>query len=153
MMFCPKCKDEFRPGFTRCDGCGVDLVESLSEVETNPGALKDAFVSAAGAPMVDFCGFLHLEDARSARDRLRDELIRSEITIREPADSTMDRPIKEEYWLRVEHKRFRACSEILGYDPVESLAEEESFDCSNCGAEVGAHEQACPKCGARFEDD
>ncbi len=28
-MFCPKCKSEYRAGFTRCEDCGVDLVESL----------------------------------------------------------------------------------------------------------------------------
>lgn len=26
-MFCPKCGDEYRPGFTRCTDCDVDLVE------------------------------------------------------------------------------------------------------------------------------
>ena len=26
-MFCPRCGDEYRPGFTRCTDCGVDLVE------------------------------------------------------------------------------------------------------------------------------
>ena len=35
-MFCPSCKDEFRPGFTRCATCNVDLVDSLSDVATAP---------------------------------------------------------------------------------------------------------------------
>jgi len=151
-MFCPKCKDEFRTGFTRCTSCGVDLVEDLSLAERSPEALDEACVTAACATMVDFCGFLDLEGARGGRDRLRDELIRSEISIRETLGSTMDRPIKEEYWLRVEHKQFGLCSKILGYDPVETV-EDESFDCSNCGNLVMEHESACPKCGARFEDD
>ncbi len=30
-MFCPKCKTEYRPGFTRCADCGSDLVERLPE--------------------------------------------------------------------------------------------------------------------------
>ncbi len=30
-MFCPKCKAEYRPGFTRCSDCGVDLVDRLAE--------------------------------------------------------------------------------------------------------------------------
>jgi hypothetical protein len=28
-MFCPQCKVEYRPGFTRCSDCDVDLVTSL----------------------------------------------------------------------------------------------------------------------------
>jgi rubrerythrin len=151
-MFCPKCKDEFRHGFTRCAGCDVDLVEDLSLAGSDPGAVDSACAAAACAPMIEYCGFLDLEEARMARDRLRRELIRSEILIREAADSTMDRSIKEEYWLRVEHKRFRTCSEILGYDHVES-GPDASFNCSNCGNLVSEHESACPKCGARFEDD
>lgn len=29
-MFCPNCKAEYRPGFTKCSDCGADLVEHLS---------------------------------------------------------------------------------------------------------------------------
>lgn len=28
-MFCPECKTEYRPGFTECADCGVDLVSTL----------------------------------------------------------------------------------------------------------------------------
>ena len=30
-MFCPNCKTEYRPGFTRCADCGSDLVDRLPE--------------------------------------------------------------------------------------------------------------------------
>jgi membrane protease YdiL (CAAX protease family) len=29
-MFCPRCRDEFREGFTRCQECGVELVDGLA---------------------------------------------------------------------------------------------------------------------------
>jgi hypothetical protein len=32
-MFCPECEAEYRPGFTRCSDCDVNLVESLEETE------------------------------------------------------------------------------------------------------------------------
>jgi hypothetical protein len=32
-MFCPECKAEYRPGFTRCADCDVELVENLAEAE------------------------------------------------------------------------------------------------------------------------
>ena len=30
-MYCPTCKAEYRPGFTECADCGVDLVYELPE--------------------------------------------------------------------------------------------------------------------------
>jgi membrane protease YdiL (CAAX protease family) len=42
-MFCPRCHDEFREGFTRCQACDVALVESLTaepgETESEDGPL------------------------------------------------------------------------------------------------------------------
>ncbi len=32
-MFCPNCKAEYRPGFTKCSDCGVALVERMPEVQ------------------------------------------------------------------------------------------------------------------------
>jgi len=42
-MFCPDCKAEYRPGFTRCSDCDVSLVEHLGEtdVHSNNPALSD----------------------------------------------------------------------------------------------------------------
>ena len=36
-MFCPQCKAEYRPGFTHCSDCDVDLVEKLPEEEPLSG--------------------------------------------------------------------------------------------------------------------
>ena len=42
-MFCPECKAEYRPGFTRCSDCGLDLVERLDEprIRSNNPQLSD----------------------------------------------------------------------------------------------------------------
>jgi hypothetical protein len=32
-MFCPECRAEYRPGFTHCSDCDVDLVGELPELE------------------------------------------------------------------------------------------------------------------------
>ncbi len=32
-MFCPQCRVEYRPGFTRCSDCDVDLVPTLPQAE------------------------------------------------------------------------------------------------------------------------
>lgn len=60
-MFCPQCNAEYRPGFTRCADCGVDLVNEPPE-----------YALAGQPPVVDpgdpnedpFCSFWKGEDAR-----------------------------------------------------------------------------------------
>jgi hypothetical protein len=60
-MFCPQCNAEYRPGFTRCTDCGVDLVN-----EPPHYALAGQPQPAnAGDPNEDpFCSFWKGEDAR-----------------------------------------------------------------------------------------
>lgn len=168
-MFCPVCRDEFRPGFTRCANCDVDLVERLDAEPPPPpppptagGRAGNVFggnrPSASPAPvlvqMAEYCGFLSLDEARDARDRLRREAIRSEIVIREPPGTGVETAPQEEYWLRVERERYRQASAILGFDEAESESGEAgTLSCGECGADVAAEEAFCPKCGARFEDE
>jgi hypothetical protein len=151
-MFCPSCKDEFRPGFTRCATCDVDLVDSLAEVRAAPAVDKPRKSPAAGqpavVPMTEYCGFLTLDEARGARATLKEHAIRCEIVIRELPDST-----EEEFWLRVERDRYREVFAVLGFDEHEHNAYDDTFSCGECGHEVAAAESFCPKCGARFEDD
>lgn len=40
-MFCPKCESEYRPGFSRCADCGVDLVDHLVEEISSKSTLTD----------------------------------------------------------------------------------------------------------------
>lgn len=37
-MFCPQCRAEYRPGFTHCSDCDVDLVERLPEPDRGSDA-------------------------------------------------------------------------------------------------------------------
>jgi hypothetical protein len=171
-MFCPSCKDEFRPGFTHCATCDVDLVESLSDVAPAAPAASEARAGAAGgdglssslggrapAPVVvalrDYCGFTTLDDAREARDRLQVEEIYSEIVVRQRPHSEDDPTLVEEFWLRVDGDRFREVFKLLGIDevPADEALSDESFSCGDCGAEVSSSETFCSACGARFEDD
>jgi rubrerythrin len=110
--------------------------------------------------MIDYCGFLELEDARRARDRLRAESVRADIVIREAPDSDLSGPAREEYWLRVERQRYRDAAALLESDEAATVEHEEepggeddSFSCGDCGHLVAADERFCPSCGARFEDD
>ena len=60
-MFCPQCNAEYRPGFTRCADCGVDLVNDPPEyaLAGKPPAADP------GDPNEDpFCSFWKGQDAR-----------------------------------------------------------------------------------------
>ena len=45
-MFCPECRAEYRPGFTHCTDCGVDLVPELLQrrADVNSGVPKKAWI-------------------------------------------------------------------------------------------------------------
>jgi hypothetical protein len=59
-MLCPNCKTEYRPGFTRCADCDVDLVEVL------PGAIVAPGEAYNNDETLDdpFCEFWKGEDQR-----------------------------------------------------------------------------------------
>lgn len=61
-MFCPQCRAEYRPGFTHCTDCDVDLVYEL------PLAREHSFESNPGATSSDeedpFCAFWQGDDSR-----------------------------------------------------------------------------------------
>ncbi len=152
-MYCPKCSDEFRPGFTRCGRCNVDLVNELSGAEARPEA------APVGLPvrLAEYCGFFSLDEARYARDQLRQQRIRSDIVVREAPEADWNEPVREEYWLRVDVGRTREVATVLGEVPEEPAAQEEakdddSFECGACGKSVASDEVFCPNCGARFEE-
>ena len=51
-MFCPKCRSEFEAGFTRCEECETDLVESLPSDEEEYTELVTVFEGDAEAAAV-----------------------------------------------------------------------------------------------------
>jgi hypothetical protein len=121
-MFCPNCKDEFRPGFARCASCDVDLVDDLDQLPPEPEAATAVQAEPSTlrrAPMADYCGFMDLSEARHARDRLRREGIGADILIRETPESTLD-SVHEEYWLRVEAQHSRQATQLLESDAENS---------------------------------
>jgi hypothetical protein len=59
-MFCPQCKVEYRPGFTHCTDCDVDLVAELPKTAIEPSRSCEP-----GDPNEDpFCSFWKGEDPR-----------------------------------------------------------------------------------------
>jgi hypothetical protein len=152
-MFCPTCRDEFRAGFTRCARCEVDLIDDLSQLDAEQSRTK---APPPQAPMVmaDYCGFFSLQEATQARERLRQERIISEIVLREPPDPDWDAPPQDEFWLRVDVSRAgevqKLMAEAEGKTPPKPP---ETFACGECGHAVAEADEACPGCGARFDED
>jgi hypothetical protein len=75
-MFCPDCKAEYRPGFTRCSDCDVALVERLEETEVHSDNPE-----LSGAPELLWTG----TDARM-RDAIIETLEASKILCHERND-------------------------------------------------------------------
>jgi hypothetical protein len=147
-MYCPVCQCEFREGFERCESCGVDLVQELTSEKpaSTPRSLRGS--------LVDYCGFLALDDAREARDGLRRERVACEIVIRDVAGEDPWAPAQEEYWIRVPSDAVRAVTTILGDgldDGSQSSDPGETVACSECNQIVTAEETFCPHCGAKFD--
>ena len=150
-MFCPVCRDEYRPGFTRCATCDAALVESLDA----PGPSVPAPVLADATPeeaLAVFCGFLTLDEARHARDKVRAAKLPADILIRETPGAAVGAPVQEEFWLRVRPRDFRVMEGLIGFEPAAPAGADDTFSCSACGATVHASDDACPGCGLRFEE-
>ena len=157
-MFCPVCKGEYRPGITRCEACGVALVEHVGDRDVEPaaGAGEEDAADAADR-MVEYCGFFSLDEARQARETLRGQRIASEILIRDVVTDDPRTPPSEEYWLRVPIRHVRKVADLIGYEDERSASAEPGSDegtvaCSDCGRSVAEDETFCPHCGAKFEE-
>jgi len=59
-MFCPQCKAEYRPGFTRCADCDVDLVYEPPASASGPGEAGGQTEN----PEDPFCSFWRGDDPR-----------------------------------------------------------------------------------------
>jgi hypothetical protein len=152
-VYCPNCESEYREGFTECTNCRVSLVTHLPAAHLRRESVRSAVPpGAAGALLVNYCGFLSLDDARGAREQLRGEGVRSEIVIQDGPGDSASAP-GEEYWLRVAPSDFPRAKGVLGYDEADGLHGEEAagdLACSACGREVREEDTFCPHCGERF---
>ena len=150
-MFCPVCRDEYRPGFTQCATCDAALVDSLDARGPSVPApvLADATPEEA---LAVFCGFLTLDEARHARDKIRGAKMPADILIRETPGAASPAPVQEEFWLRVRPRDFAVMEGLIGFEPAAPAGAEDTFRCSACGATVHASDDACPGCGLRFEE-
>ena len=150
-MFCPSCKCEFRPSFTRCASCDVDLVDSLDAVEETI-VKPSAPASVTRVRMAEVCGYFDLDEARRARDLLHENDIQGEVHIRSSPETKPGGAVVEEYWLCADASQMARVVPLIDQDPEPSDAPAGDFNCSNCGRPVREEETFCANCGMRFAD-
>jgi hypothetical protein len=65
MPFCPKCHSEYRPGFTRCTDCDLELIGSLPEE-------KPEKFNQADVELVELATFPNSSEAEMIQELLED---------------------------------------------------------------------------------
>jgi hypothetical protein len=121
-MFCPKCKVEYRPGFTRCSDCEADLVDVLPEEDlSSDEALELLWECGNQAECVGVC-----EDLRSANIRYHVDEI--------PYEKTARMGVEWHYRILISANDLDRAKELLSIDapqntiPSSDADEEEVVD-------------------------
>ena len=127
MPWCPKCRNEYREGFTVCADCGVDLVDELTEEEVKKIALLKAPLASV-MEIMDFLdttglkGYSHVENEDGTAFLMVEEENQKQITFAIQAYMKKRKEAVEEY-----NERMRAKMQ-------ESLfGEDEDGDEEDCG--------------------
>ena len=106
-MFCPECKTEYRPGFTRCSDCDVDLVEELSP--RNDGA-KNELTDRSSATMKRVWSGKDEDRCVSLCQRLREARIPFKVDQRQRQYLL---GVEKHYWIGVPPELFKEAREVI----------------------------------------
>jgi hypothetical protein len=143
MPFCPKCKVEYRVGFTRCSDCDVELVERLPSPDENT-----EWVEAGALPDPEFGGVV--------KEMMADAGIPCAFhgEVGEGIMESIQGPGQEVHVL-VPRANLEAAKEILDayFESGFSSEDVEFLTCSNCGCAVNEDDDICPACGEPLESE
>lgn len=165
-MFCPGCGAEYRPEFTRCASCDVDLVQELRQTaKMDPSELSDSVPvglsssSQVGRPVevsgriVDLMRVFPLDQAAELRRVLDEHGIPQLVVPVDGVDFPDQRPrfevrVRRHEGLRAEEllrEAWRAMVDREGAGMDVGLDDPER--CPACGAHVSLDAEECPDCG------
>lgn len=124
-MLCPKCKAEYRQGFTRCSDCGVDLVYAVQvQAPRIAEASQKPIVVSEGTEFKTLQRWVDAVWCADACLKLRNERVTYRVTeIPKPVGFQMQP--RQEFEVAVPVGEFERAKEILGIQ-VE-LGQEEDF--------------------------
>lgn len=115
-MFCPKCKVEYRPGFTRCSDCEVDLVHAPQEVPSADNELTPLWECADQTECVGVCEDLKRADIPYHVDEI-------------PGERTARMGVKWHYRVQVSRGDFDRAKELFETDvPQNTIPTSEGDD-------------------------
>jgi hypothetical protein len=107
-MFCPKCNVEYRPGFTGCSDCEVDLVDVLPEEDlSSDEALTMLWECADQTECVDVCRDLRSADICYHVDEI-------------PYEKTAKMGVKWHYRILISRNDFDRAKELLSIDAPQN---------------------------------
>lgn len=154
-MFCPECRSEYRPGFTHCPTCNVDLVPQLqdppAELPLEETDLRTVFVTlnSSEASLVKSL----LEGSGLSVALLDDNLSRMD-----PPAAIMIGGIKvtvPKHEEKLAHEILEEYRGRAGQDPgqgQDNASENEEYRCIRCRNLMESETTVCAKCGAeQFE--
>lgn len=146
LMFCPKCKVEYRPGFTRCSDCEVDLVDVLPEEDlSSDEGLTMLWECADQIECVDVCRDLRSADVRYHVDEI-------------PYEKTAKMGVKWRYRILISRNDLDRAKELLSIDapqntiPSSDAEDEEVADPTVELADADPPLTVEPKRGDRYLD-
>jgi hypothetical protein len=150
MPFCPECRSEYRLGYTRCEACEVDLVDSLPEA--SPMTEAEMRAALEGKELVAISQGV-LDAVLETRDHLARQRILSlvEEADKEPLQPGLPRRVR----LMVAREQLEEAARCLGESFRELVAQEGlevggelTYDkCPACGSPVPPDAEECAECG------
>lgn len=151
MPYCPDCQAEFREGFTRCNSCDVDLVETLPEpFDLSEENIKQALAGKDLIPVTRAT----LDVVKETRDLLSAHRVASLILDDENEKTPPGYP--KRVILVVGSDDLEAAGKVLG-ESFHQMLDEEGIDpqqsqmvsdkCPACSAEIKEDQEECADCG------
>lgn len=152
MMYCPKCRDEYRPTLAECPACGTVLItgeERLEQVTARKNELDSRNMSIDADDSVATIRKGSVVELKSLQKALAAEGIPS-LLVNE-SEQCGRGCCAPEISLQIRETDFDGAADIMSREFIRSTALD-THDLSNAAAviDVQAAQTTCPACGCRF---